>query len=93
MQNSTDSFTLLQYTTLEERFHQGKEKEGLEVIFIQGKGRAVITTRRFNKGEPLCEYSGELLTAEEGVRREAEYNKVNAGSYIYYFNFKSKKYW
>ena len=63
------------------------------MIFIHGKGRAVVTTRCFKKDEPLCEYSGALLTEEEGAHQECEYSKVNAGSYMYFFTFKGKKYW
>ena len=77
---------------MEERFYQGKETEGLEIIYIDGKGRSAITTRCFKKNESLCEYSGELLTEEEGEQRESQYSQMSA-SYVYYSTFKGKKYW
>ena len=73
---------------------QEKETEGLEVISIREKGRGVVTTRDFKKGEPLCEYAGELISDEEATIREANYNKKNISmSYLYFFTYKGKKYW
>ena len=32
---------------------------------MEGKGRGVIATRVFKRGELLCEYSGEIITYKE----------------------------
>ena len=35
-------------------------------------GRGVFTTRDFKKGEVLCEYKGNLITAREGEENDAK---------------------
>ena len=59
-----------------------------QVVEVKGKGRGVITTRKFKKGELLCEYTGNLLTYEEGIKKEREYAKdANIGCYMYFFRY------
>ena len=61
---------------------------------MEGKGRGVVSTRRFSRGELVCEYSGELISLEEAREREAEYGKdPSVGCYMYYFSHKSNKLW
>ena len=61
---------------------------------MEGKGRGVISTRPFTKGELICEYSGELISHEEAKRREGVYLEDSSiGCYMYYFNFKTRKLW
>ena len=43
---------------------------------MEGKGRGVVSTRPFSKGELVCEYSGELISLEEAQRREGEYRET-----------------
>ena len=59
-----------------------------------GKGRGVITTRKFKKDELLCEYAGKLLSYSDGVKKEQEYSKnSNIGCYMYFFKHKGKTFW
>lgn len=68
-------------------------EEGMEVQQIDGKGRAVFATRRFQKGEYVVEYHGDLLQINDAKKREAEYAQNPAtGCYMYYFQYLSKTY-
>jgi histone-lysine N-methyltransferase SETD8 len=70
-----------------------KDEEGLEAVEIEGKGRGVKATRKFIKGELICEYSGDLIYIDEAKKREKDYQKdIDIGCYMYYFNFKDKQY-
>lgn len=61
---------------------------------VEGKGRGVVSTRQFSRGELVCEYSGELISLEEAKRREEEYGRdPSIGCYMYYFSHKSNKLW
>ncbi|XP_037078307.1 N-lysine methyltransferase KMT5A-like isoform X2 [Pollicipes pollicipes] len=63
--------------------------EGLEVALFPGKGRGVVTTRPFARGEFVVEYAGTLVDLEEARRRERVYAQdQNTGCYMYYFNCK-----
>lgn len=77
---------------LEEALLSGKE-EGLEVQEVEGKGRGVFAKRNFARGQFVCEYAGELISYEAAKEREKFYEgKTEFGCYMYYFNFKDKKY-
>ena len=66
----------------------------LKVVEVEGKGRGVVSTRPFSRGELVCEYSGELISHEEAKRREEEYGRDTAiGCYMYYFTHKTSKLW
>ncbi|XP_051809492.1 uncharacterized protein LOC110945292 isoform X2 [Acanthochromis polyacanthus] len=39
--------------------------KGLVISHIEGKGRAVLTTRSFKAGEVLCDYHGEVVTSDQ----------------------------
>lgn len=68
-------------------------EEGLEIRFLEEKGRGIFSTKTFNKGDFICEYAGELIDAIEARAREIEYEKdPDIGSYMYFFEFKNKKY-
>lgn len=45
----------------------GDPEEGFEVVTFEGKGKGVVTTRCFNKGDFVVEYAGELLTYKEAM--------------------------
>ena len=64
------------------------------MVDIAEKGRGVVTTRGFKRGELLCEYAGELLTEEEAKRVEEEYRRdPSIGCYMYYFSHQGKRHW
>ncbi|KAM4634543.1 N-lysine methyltransferase KMT5A-A isoform 2-T2 [Polymixia lowei] len=68
-------------------------EEGMEVQHIEGKGRGVFATRRFQKGEYVVEYHGDLLEITDAKKKEAEYAQNPAtGCYMYYFQYLCKTY-
>lgn len=61
---------------------------------FEGKGRGIVASRKFFKGEYVVEYAGELITMEEAQRRESLYAKdENIGCYMYYFKHKNQQHW
>lgn len=77
---------------LDELITKGIE-EGMEVQYIEGKGRGVFATRLFQKGEYVVEYHGDLLQITDAKKREAEYAQNPAtGCYMYYFQYLCKTY-
>lgn len=69
------------------------DEEGLQVVQVEGKGRGVVSTRPFSKGELICEYSGKHIPYEEAKRREEEYKgDPSVGCYMVYCVFKEKKF-
>ena len=70
----------------------GRDVVGLEVITTATKGRGVITTIQRKKGDYLCNYVGELLTASEGKKKEKEYDE-NTGCFMYFFKYNDQSYW
>ncbi|XP_044146213.1 N-lysine methyltransferase KMT5A isoform X1 [Bufo gargarizans] len=70
----------------------GKE-EGLKVDIITGKGRGVIATQNFQRGEFVVEYHGDLIETTDAKRREAFYSQDSStGCYMYYFQYLNKTY-
>uniref|UniRef100_A0A3P9H2X5 [histone H4]-lysine(20) N-methyltransferase n=1 Tax=Oryzias latipes TaxID=8090 RepID=A0A3P9H2X5_ORYLA len=68
-------------------------EEGMEVQYMEGKGRAVFATRCFQKGDYVVEYHGDLLQITDAKKREAEYAENPAtGCYMYYFQYLCKTY-
>ena len=64
------------------------------MVDIEGKGRGVVSTQPFSKGELVCEYSGDLIFLEEARKREQKYAKdPTIGCYMYYFSYKNRKMW
>lgn len=62
--------------------------------YFEGKGRGVVTTRSFVKGEFVVEYAGELISIEEAQKRELMYARnENIGCYMYYFKHKDNQHW
>ncbi|CAJ1070076.1 N-lysine methyltransferase KMT5A-A [Xyrichtys novacula] len=77
---------------LDELITKGIE-EGMEVQYIEGKGRGVFATRCFQKGKYVVEYHGDLLQINDAKKREAEYAQNPAtGCYMYYFQYLCKTY-
>jgi len=77
---------------LQKRILSGAEI-GLEVRVIPEKGRGVFAGKVFLKGDYVCEYAGDLIEVQEAKEREIEYEKdPEIGSYMFFFQYKSKKY-
>ncbi|XP_045171126.1 N-lysine methyltransferase KMT5A-like [Mercenaria mercenaria] len=68
-------------------------EDGLQVEDIENKGRGVMATKKFLRGDFVVEYSGDLISIPEAKERDAKYSKdPTKGCYMYYFQFKNKKY-
>ncbi|XP_058804928.1 histone-lysine N-methyltransferase PR-Set7-like [Phymastichus coffea] len=81
-----------QQRDLENKVLCGAE-DGLQVRHFPGKGRGVVTTRNFVKGEYVVEYAGELIDLTTAKKREVKYAKdQNAGCYMYYFQHRNQQY-
>ena len=70
-----------------------KNEDGILSVVVEGKGRGVVTTRKYKKGEFIIEYCGELIDSKEAQKRELEYSGDSTiGCYMYYFPHENKKY-
>ena len=75
----------MQYELTTKKLRSGNE-DGLSVINVEGKGRGVMCTCTFQKGQLVCEYSGQLVTSSEAKKREKRYRRDQSiGCYMYYF--------
>lgn len=71
-----------------------KSEDGLAVKHFDEKGRGVVATRAFTKGEFVIEYEGDLISMTEANKREAKYaENANTGCYMYYFKHNEQQYW
>lgn len=65
-----------------------------QIDLIDGKGRGVIATKQFSRGEFVVEYHGDLIEITDAKKREALYAQdPSTGCYMYYFQYLSKTYW
>jgi SET domain. len=65
-----------------------------QVHMFEGKGRGIVTTRKFYRGEFVVEYAGQLITMEVAKEREKLYAQdQNTGCYMYYFRHGNSQYW
>lgn len=70
-----------------------ENEDGLQIHVFPGKGRGIIASRLFRKGEFVVEYSGDLIDLNEAKKREQLYAAdQNTGCYMYYFQHKSQSY-
>lgn len=59
-----------------------------------GKGRGIVTTQQFAKGDFVVEYAGDLIDQVSAKKREAIYAQdQNTGCYMYYFQHRGHQYW
>lgn len=66
---------------------------GLQLVILPGKGRGVIATKEFKCGDFVVAYQGDLLDIGDALQREERYAQDESlGSYMYYFQFREKKY-
>ncbi|XP_045771121.1 histone-lysine N-methyltransferase PR-Set7 [Maniola jurtina] len=76
-----------------ERAIREQREDGLQVKYFDGKGRGVIATRAFGRGQFVVEYAGELVGVAEAREREYMYAQdPNAGCYMYYFRLQDQQY-
>ena len=66
----------------------------MQVALFPCKGRGVVATRPFARGEFVVEYAGTLVDLEEARRRERVYSQdQSTGCYMYYFTCKDHNWW
>ncbi|CAK1541611.1 unnamed protein product [Leptosia nina] len=76
-----------------ERAIREQKEDGLKVAYFDGKGRGVIATQAFYRGQYVVEYTGELVGVAEAREREHKYAQdPNAGCYMYYFRLQDQQY-
>lgn len=76
-----------------ERAVREQREDGLQVAYFDGKGRGVIATRHFGRGQFVVEYAGELVGVQEAREREYKYAQdPEAGCYMYYFRHGDQQY-
>lgn len=81
-----------QQCEMEEAILAGKE-EGLKVTEIEGKGRGVVATKPFHRGDFVVEYAGDLIDLSLAKKREDKYSEdSDVGCYMYYFNHNNRRY-
>jgi len=58
------------------------------------KGRGVIATRPFVKGQFVMEYGGQLLDAKRAKNKEQMYEQdSDIGCFMFYFEHRGRKLW
>lgn len=65
--------------------------KGLLVTDDGDKGRRVVTTRKFQKGEVVCDYHGTIVTAAEGKEMMKTLSKEEMGCFFFFKNSQGKK--
>jgi len=66
---------------------------GLEVNFIENKGRGIKAVRDFSKGDFVVEYAGDLIDIGTAKELEAKYMlDTTKGCYMYFFKHKGQQY-
>lgn len=64
--------------------------EGLQIKTTGDKGRGVFATKSFSRGEFLVEYEGELVSREEGLKRDQ--HLPHDLCYLFFFSFNGVPY-
>jgi len=63
---------------------------GIEEAEIPGKGRGIVATRDFKKGEFVVEHAGKLISKESANAREEQYGVDKGCCYMFYFVHQGK---
>lgn len=74
---------------------RNKQEDGIEARLIVDKGRGIFATKRFQRGDFIAEYAGDLINMTEANYRENLYaSKDSSGSsFMYYFKYKENSLW
>ncbi|CAG9559091.1 unnamed protein product [Danaus chrysippus] len=76
-----------------ERAIREQREDGLQVAYFKDKGRGVVATKAFQRGEFVVEYAGELVGVAEARERERLYAQdPTKGCYMYYFRLQDQQY-
>nr|XP_053773260.1 N-lysine methyltransferase KMT5A-like [Desmodus rotundus] len=81
-----------EWKRIDKLIKSGKEEE-MRIDLIDGKGRGVVSTKKFSQGEFVVEYHRDLIEITLPKKREALYAQdPSTGCYMYYFQYLSKSY-
>lgn len=81
-----------QQNEIEDKILNNKE-EGLKVVNLENKGRGVVASKEFKRGDFVVEYAGDLINLKDAKKKETDYSKdPDIGCYMYYFTHKSVHY-
>lgn len=64
---------------------------GLHINQCEDKGRGIVTTRRFEAGEVLCDYHGTVVTHREGQNIHKSTTGKETGYAFFFTNKKGEK--
>ena len=65
-----------------------------KVVNLVGKGRGIVASKSFLRGDFVIEYHGDLIGDDAAKTREKRYGATpEVGCYMYYFRFNNKCYW
>ncbi|XP_015790160.1 histone-lysine N-methyltransferase set-1-like [Tetranychus urticae] len=68
------------------------DPDNFEIIESDEKGKGVTSKVKIPKNEFVCEYAGDLVKFSEAKIREKNYENEHLGCYLYFFNFKGKRF-
>lgn len=61
------------------------------ITYFQGRG--LFATKNYKQGDFLCCYRGNLASKKSLKELEDQYEKEEAGSYVFDFDHLEKKFW
>ena len=67
--------------------------EGVVLVASMGdKGRGIVTTQSFCRGDFILEYKGDMINKKEAARREEHYKRIpEMGCFMFYFVHDGKR--
>lgn len=74
---------------------RNQQEDGIEARLIIDKGRGIFATKRFQRGDFIAEYAGDLIKMGEANYREKLYasKDTSGSSFMYYFKYKEDSLW
>ncbi|OWF53893.1 N-lysine methyltransferase KMT5A-B-like [Mizuhopecten yessoensis] len=80
------------WTDIEDKILNKKE-DGLKIVEMENKGRGIVSTKAFQRGEFVVEYAGDLIALSDAKEKERIYSEIpETGCYMYYFHHKNHSY-
>merc|ERR1712130_721832 len=65
----------------------------IKVAITEYKGRGILATRHFTKGEFVTEYCGDLISLDDAKLRESKYSmNPTKGCFMFYFTYCDRTY-
>ncbi|XP_033748180.1 N-lysine methyltransferase KMT5A-A-like isoform X2 [Pecten maximus] len=80
------------WTDIEDKI-LNKREEGLKIVEMENKGRGIVSTKIFKRGDFVVEYAGDLIALSDAKEKERIYSEIpETGCYMYYFHHKNHSY-